>query len=178
MKSSLEDERRALLEQIEASRAVYRRMLTGEPITGRTQSARHAGGLSTEMPAEQSRHNRAMQWIFEHPLQVAAAVALLVLLAPRIAGRTRGLRHREVRRQERALASGGTLRALLTVAAMLLRDPVRLRTVTTVARNAWRWLSHRRPAPVMFTRTTTATSAVTPAATSVVPPPPGGTRLH
>lgn len=170
MKSSLEDERRALLEQIEASRAVYRRMLAGESGTGSTPSVRH----TADTPTELSWRNRTMQWIFAHPLQVAAAVALLVLLAPRIADSTRTAAHRKkARQQERASSSGGTLRALLTVAALLLRDPARLRAATAIVGNAWRWLSRRKAAPVRFTRTMTTAST-----TAAAPSTHAGTRLH
>ncbi len=174
MKSSLEDERRTLLEQIEASRAVYRRMLAGETIAGSRPWVRHAADLHAELPAERSRRNRALQWVYAHPLQVAAAVALLVLLAPRIAGSSRTTaRRKEARQQERALPSGGTLRALLTVAALLLRDPARLRAATAILGNVWRWLSRRKAAPVMFTRTTTTAST-----TAAAPSTHAGTRLH
>lgn len=164
MKSSLENERRALLEQIEASRAVYRRLLAGESLSGSTPSALHA----THSPARLSRRDRVMQWAFAHPLQVATAVALLVLLAPRIVGRTRAAtRRREVRQQESIAPSGGTLRALLTVAALLLRDPARLRTATTVATNTWCWLLRRRHPAEPAVTTTPVTS-----------PAHADTRLH
>lgn len=131
MKPSLEEERRALLEQIEASRAVYRRMLAGEA---------HTAGAS---PGK-----RALQWATEHPAWVAAGVALLVLLAPRVigSGRRAAARRKSARRPPEPPASGGTLRALLTVAALLLRDPARLRAAAAFAGSAWRWMQQRRRA--------------------------------
>ncbi len=147
MKPSLEDERRALLEQIEASRAVYRRMLTDEP----TRSA--ASGTSVR--------SRGMTWMLDHPLWVAGGVALLVLMLPRIAARRRHAAAKQAAQptaQQRAgqsmpemAARGGTLRALLTVAVLLLRDPGRLRAATQVAGSAWQWLQRRRHARVRAT---------------------------
>ena len=141
MKPSLEDERRALLEQIEASRAVYRRMLAGE-----TGTARHAQVRQASHTAGTSSRNRALEWAMAHPLWVAGGVALLVLLLPRAigSGRQAAARRTAARRPSEQVSGGGTLRALLTVAALLLRDPARMRTMTTLAGNAWRWLQGRR----------------------------------
>ncbi len=126
MKPSLEEERRALLEQIEASRAVYRRLLAGEPSGAKVTVTTMRG--------------RSVSWMLAHPLWVAGGVALLVLLMPRIAG---GSRRTAARRPLRA-KGGGTVRALLTVAALLLRNPERLRTATRFAASAWQWLQGRR----------------------------------
>ncbi len=150
MKPSLEEERRALLEQIEASRAVYRRMLANEPGSRGTRASLHLSGHV----AAQSSRNRALQWAMAHPLWVAGGVALLVLLAPRaIVSTRRAAALRKSARQPAAPAtSGGTLRALLTVAALLLRDPARMRAATSLAGSAWHWLKERRraarPAPL------------------------------
>jgi hypothetical protein len=147
MKPSLEDERRALLEQIEASRAVYRRMLTDEP----TRSA--ASGRSVR--------SRGTAWMLDHPLWVAGGVALLVLMVPRIAARRRRSAAKQAAQptaQRRAgqnapemAARGNTLRALLTVAVLLLRDPARLRAAAQVAGSTWQWLQQRRRARVKAT---------------------------
>ncbi len=150
MKPSLEDERRALLEQIEASRAVYRRMLTDSP-TDRTAHGTPA-------------RNRGVAWMLEHPVWVAGGVALLVLLVPRISAHRR---HKAARQQARQRAvermpepaSGGTLRALLTVAALLLRDPARLRAAAQFAGSAWQWLQRRRQARITATPPTYAAPA-------------------
>jgi hypothetical protein len=135
MKPSLEDERRALLEQIEASRAVYRRMLSDEPETGsRTLRRGAAAG------------ERALHWVTGHPLWVAGAVALLVLLAPRMIKRRRRTAHESAVRHhyEPDPRRSGTQRAWLTAAALLLRDPTSLRAVTRFARSAWQWIQRRR----------------------------------
>ncbi len=116
MSVSLEDQRRALLEQIEASRAVYRRMLAGEPVTVRSRMGGSArtestagGAVVTEgssrvgtLPASTPRRtlqggrSKAVQWAMDHPFWVAGAVAMLVLLLPRAAD----ARRRRVGRQE------------------------------------------------------------------------------
>ncbi len=139
MKPSLEDERRALLEQIEASRAVYRRMLAGEPGFRAAHAPAHASSSGTYSPS------RALQWLLAHPLWVAGGVALLVLLAPRIVGGKKRVaaRHGAANRPA-AAAGGGTLRALFTVAALLLRDPTRMRATAKFAGSLWQWLRQRR----------------------------------
>lgn len=158
MKSSLEDERRALLEQIEASRAVYRRMLSDEPGPGMA-SPSHARD-ATRQGRYAGAGTRAMQWMMEHPLWVAGGVALVVLLLPRMTGAgKRDVRRNERRHREPEPRQGGTLRALLTVAALLLRDPARMRAATRIAQTAWQWMQQRRaakapPLPQTATRTT------------------------
>ena len=100
MTPSLEDERRALLEQIEASRAVYRRMLTGESPAGGVRrswmvrppsTAAGSGSIAGQAVATgplpgrplTGGRSKAVQWAMDHPLWVAGGVALLVLLLPR-----------------------------------------------------------------------------------------------
>ncbi len=164
MKPSLEDERRALLEQIEASRAVYRRMLSGEPgdvharsMSGPAQRGIASGGMQGRSPP--------VQWMMEHPLWVAGGVALLVLAAPRLlgAGRHAAQKRRENKRrarQRREQEPGGTARALVTAAMLLLRDPARMRMAARVAGSAWQWLQQRRRPPKTIT-TVTPTARVT-----------------
>ncbi len=127
MSVSLEDQRRALLEQIEASRAVYRRMLAGEQVSADTRIS--VAGSPTSMPDSSIRHrtagslvsgfriytdrntgrtvpgerSQAVQWAMAHPLWVAGGVAMLVLLLPRIADARRRrsqIRSRDQRRRE------------------------------------------------------------------------------
>lgn len=147
MKPSLEDERRALLEQIEASRTVYRRMLADEPL-GATPTGRAAArsGAAGDTAGATSLGQRGMRWMFAHPLWVAGGVALLVLLAPRMMRRRRQAKARELTTpaSTAAMPSGGSWRALLTVTALLLRDPARLRTAMQLSAQAWHWLQRRR----------------------------------
>ncbi len=149
MKSSLEDERRALLEQIEASRAVYRRMLTGEPDASGARPRLHRVAATSASSVSFPR-SRSVQWVLAHPLWVAGGVALLVWLVPRMIGG--GARAAARRRAEQTrpvvTRSEGTLRALLTVTALLLRDPARLRAAAKLARGTWQWLQQRRHARV------------------------------
>ncbi len=174
MSVSLEDQRRALLEQIEASRAVYRRMLTGESPaaserrswTASQPSATAGAGKLTAplsgqplsgqpLPGERSK---AVQWAMDHPLWVAGGVALLVLLLPRaVEARQRRTRNakmqakmqadlpRDAYSQAGARGQGsGAGRALLTAALLLLRDPARLQAAGRLASRAWRWVQSRR----------------------------------
>ncbi len=159
MSVSLEDQRRALLEQIEASRAVYRRMLSGEsaPV-----SLRHTGSprfLSSARPASSGTgmfvgvrwsesRSKAVQWVMAHPLWVASGVALLVWVLPHIKSARRQKKQRAerriVREQEALLRSPGMGRALLTAALLLMRDPGRMQAAGRLARMGWQWLQRRR----------------------------------
>lgn len=173
MKHSLEDERRTLLEQIEASRAVYRRMLAGETgaAAARRSSVRHGLHAGTDGPTmrQKAGQNPAVLWMMDHPLWVAGGVALLVLLAPKLLGTTaavarkrRAARHREQERQAARDASGGTARALATAAVLLLRDPARMRAVARMAGSAWQWIRQQKQKKAARTVTTvTPTTRVT-----------------
>ncbi len=171
MKPSLEDERRALLEQIEASRAVYRRMLAGDdagptPAVPSESAVRRAQG--------DAGRGKAIQWMMDHPLWVAGGVALLVLLAPRVlgAGTQAARRRKQAKRRERERereTGGGTVRALVTAAALLLRDPARMRAALRYGQMAIGWIKERRRAKAVKTQKTI---------TTVTPDTRVTTRLH
>ncbi len=166
MNVSLEDQRRALLEQIEASRAVYRRMLSGETADAslRTLASMRSSGTAAALrsgerirPAGRSAsgrsrpvHQAALQWALDHPILTAASVALLVLAVPRVVAARRQRKQRPTAASERALVAqaqtGGTSRALVTAALLLLRDPARLKAAGRLAGMAWHWLQQRRTA--------------------------------
>jgi hypothetical protein len=102
---SLEEQRNALLEQIHASRAVYRRMLTqGESIE--TASAHEHAAAGTDIREEAAAHatpssasakagrrmadpnfprSMTMRWIMDHPFYTAAAVVGVAMLLPKAA---------------------------------------------------------------------------------------------
>lgn len=153
MKPSLEEERRVLLAQIEASRAVYRRMLTGEPPVSADTDSRvihNAHATSQWTSATGFPRSRSMQWIISHPVGVAAGVALLVWAAPRWWAsrshqhRVKTVREQDVVHERRQPASQGTARALLTASALLLRNPATMRTLSRAAGTVWQWLQQRR----------------------------------
>ena len=154
MKPSLEEERRALLAQIEASRTVYRRMLTG---TVAPDSASSTAVFSSTERASAFPRSHTVRWVMAHPVTVAAGVALLVWVAPRLweqrktasLHRSRKDRRRQSELQgefqhEPASARGGNMRALLTAAALLMRDPTMMRNLTRIAGTAWQWLQQQR----------------------------------
>ncbi len=145
MNPSLEDERRALLEQIEASRAVYRRMLVGED-KPRTAPRSLQGVVKG---AGSGARSAPVQWMMDNPLWVAGGVALLVWAAPRLLGKGKAAARRRERaraeaRARQAQAPSGTGRALLTAAVLLLRNPERLRAAARVAGSVWQWLQRQR----------------------------------
>lgn len=105
---SLEEQRNALLEQIHASRTVYRRMLTqGESIE--TASAHEHAAAGTDIREEDAANSTVkasgsqrtfraqsaesgfprsttMRWVMEHPFYTAAAIVGIAMLIPK-AGR-------------------------------------------------------------------------------------------
>ena len=154
MKPSLEEERRALLAQIEASRTAYRRMLTG---TVAPDSASSTAVFSSTEHASVFPRSRTVRWVMAHPVTVAAGVALLVWVAPRLweqrkatslhrprKDRRRQNDLRDEHQHEHATDRGGNMRALLTAAALLIRDPTTMRNLTRIAGTAWQWLQQQR----------------------------------
>jgi hypothetical protein len=137
MRTSLEEERRLLLEQIEASRAVYRRMLSGQ---GPDRNSTMSEAMMTRQRLHSPRR-QIVQWMVDHPLHVAAGVTLLVWLGPRLIQRIRAQRQKK-RALETSLPNrgGGTVKAIATVLILLLRDPRRLQSTTKLLTTAWRWL--------------------------------------
>lgn len=166
MKPSLEEERRALLAQIEASRAVYRRMLSGAPSdAGSGISPTDPKGMQKGKHSEKIvgfPRSRTMRWMMDHPVAVAASVSLLVWAAPRWwasygrakAGKSLDQLDRPVERSkagknerrqtDRSPPAEGTGRALLTAAALLMRNPATMRTLGRAAGSAWHWFQQRR----------------------------------
>ena len=138
MKISLEEERRALLEEIEARRSLYRRMLSSEGKEQQTASTyRQALGL-----ARPPHHNQFGKWLLDHPLQVAAGVTLLVWLGPRLIRRSQH-RSKAVTRVTTAGKHTDILKSIAGTMMLLLRDPQQMQTTASMVGSAWRWM--RRP---------------------------------
>ncbi len=136
MKTSLEEERRALLEEIEARRALYRRMLSGGSEDYQTTNTRRQA-IGQAIPPH---HNRLGEWLRNHPLQAATGVALLVWLVPRLIRRNQA-RSRNVRQAPAAGQGSGILKAIAAMMMILLRDPRQLQPTASMFGSAWRWLS-------------------------------------
>jgi hypothetical protein len=75
---SLEEERQALLEQIHASRAAYRRMLTEQDEQAQAAAESRLHGIREDPAFPRSR---TIRWIMQHPYISAAAVAGVVGVA-------------------------------------------------------------------------------------------------
>lgn len=135
MRMSLEEERRALLEQIEARRHLYRRMLSGD-IEDRKTTGTHRQAIGHAISPQ---HNRLAQWLLDHPLQVATGVALLVWLGPRLIRRNQ-IRSKTVRQAPPAGQRTDILKAISRMMLLLLRNPRQLQTTASMASNFWRWL--------------------------------------
>ncbi|MES2536978.1 MAG: hypothetical protein V4632_14025 [Pseudomonadota bacterium] len=126
---SLEDERRALLAQIDSSRDMYRRMLNPD-----AAAAHHAPDSRTDLLAHDSfPRSTTVRWILDHPYLSALAVASLVVI---VSSR---------RRIRPAALRAPMVRSLAGMAAMLLRDPTKLRMATNIFSAAAAFLRQRRP---------------------------------
>jgi hypothetical protein len=135
MKTSLEEERRALLEEIEARRSLYRRMLSSESKDRQTANT-HRQDIGQARPP---RHNQLGKWLLDHPAQVAVGVTLLVWLGPRLIRRTPP-HSRAVTRATAPSKHTGILKAVAGTMMLLLRDPRQLHTTASMVGNTWRWM--------------------------------------
>lgn len=125
MRSTLEQEREIILEQIHASREIYRQILT--PKT----AAAHKKMMPPDFP-----RSRTFQWAIDHPWVTTAGIAALIwLLSNRL------LHHRRIKNHTRKNSiSGSPLKALIAISAILLQNPSRLKTVERLAGTVLRWL--------------------------------------
>ena len=137
MRLSLEEERRALLEEIDARRSLYRRMLNGESDDHQTTATRR----QTSGQAMSPRNNQLRQWLLNHPLQVATGVALLVWLGPRLIRRNQA-RPKTVAQMPKAGRRTDIMKAIAGMLMLLRSDPRQLKTTASMVGNAWRWLRH------------------------------------
>ena len=148
MSTTLEDERRALLEQIEASRAVYRRMLSGSSSSG-SKGISHAGsavqgaGLNPTMAADFPR-SHTMRWIIAHRWQLAIGVtAAIILLGP---GRKLANQPAlgKVRSKVRAIPRSGVVHSVVAAGTKLLSNRNSLRVAGKLAGLLLKWMQEQR----------------------------------
>lgn len=176
--TSLEDEKRALLEQIHSSRETYRRMLTKSdtPKRGIVVNNVVNVGQMGDFP-----RSATMQWIVQHPYASAAVVTAVALLGARSAktaiaqrgGRTirqlpgnaaymrsavdndAGRSRRTARTRSSDFAANNTVSkpmaiarsvftGLATAAAMLVRDPKKMRAAANAFSAAAGFVRTRR----------------------------------
>jgi hypothetical protein len=128
---SLEEERRALLAQIEESREAYRHMLHPENTPAGSDASGRPGDLQATEPFPRSA---TVRWIMDHPYLSALAVAsVLIMLRP---PRRMMARAPKVR--------GPMLKGLTAMAAMLLRDPSKLRMAGNIFSAGRNFIRQRR----------------------------------
>lgn len=176
---SLEEERRALLEHIHASRASYRRMLMEIDEEQEARVHHRAEQMAGGDPA--FPRSMTMRWLVAHPYATLAAVALVAAGTP-LAVRAAAKWRREQRMEQesrRFMAAAApvpqpgaaghayyappayvkpssprpavaAIRAAATsltaIAAMVLRDPAKMRMAMGLASNAAAWAKQRRAA--------------------------------
>lgn len=132
MKPSLAQERQALLEQIEASRQRYRRMLADVPMSRRQQASLAFHRTHPDFP-----RSHTLRWVSSHPwLIVAGAGSLLGLAVMRLnakSGISAGIR--------RGVVYKTPLQKIATIGSMLLHHKARLQLAGRLTSKALRWLN-------------------------------------
>jgi len=136
MTSSLENQRRALLEKMEARRAVYQRMLRGDNHNGTFKSQRSRPNTHSPSPLDSG-----LQWVRSHPLLSTVGVALLVALLPRAISTKRHKQYPSHATERPAFARA--IPMVKAAALLLLNDPTRMRMAGYLTRSVWHWLNHR-----------------------------------
>ena len=134
MNPSLEEERRALLEQIAASRAIYRRMLTDSPTTSQAESYPRP-----TMPADFPR-SQAIRWIKNHPWLSACGLAALLWLGP---GRRLARRARAGTRSA-PIPGKSALKGIAAMGALLMRNRASMQALGRIASMALSLMRKRR----------------------------------
>ncbi|MEO0313683.1 MAG: hypothetical protein RI928_139 [Pseudomonadota bacterium] len=135
MSMSLEEERRALLEEIEARRSLYRHMLSGPNEERQIKGPQRQISGHALIP----QHNRVVRWLLDHPWQVTTGVALLVWLGPRLIKRNQSRPNRLAPAQA-AAQRRGLPKAIASMMMIFLKDPRQLQSTASMLRNVWRWL--------------------------------------
>jgi hypothetical protein len=133
MRPTLEEERRALLEQIEASRALYRRMLSKNDKSHIDSASRQDPFITNGFP-----RSHTMRWIIAHRWQLAIGLGALLLLRP-----ARKLTARRAAALP-ARPSGGALKAVAVAGANLLRKRNSLQLAGRLSALLLRWMQQRR----------------------------------
>lgn len=137
MRPTLEEERRALLEQFEASRAVYRRMLSGTRTARITSSLRHTGSASHIAPDFPRSHT--MRWIIAHRWQLAFGAAAFILIRP-----DQRLFNTYAIKKDKPIPRSSALKVLASVGASLLQSRSNLHLAGRLAGMLLRWVQLRR----------------------------------
>jgi len=151
--TSLEEEKRRLLEQLESSRAVYRRMLTNteEPVDT-TGFAPAAYDYAPPISSRNFPKSQTMRVIMDHPYLLAAGAAALILAGRKGLSRRRS-RPKPLYEQDADTSVKKTIAAttfgttLATTAAMLLRNPAQLQAAVRAVMLAMNYYKSRRGNP-------------------------------
>ncbi len=116
MRSVLEQERKSILEQMHASREIYRELLQ-----------KHAG--TSEKKGHFFPRSRTVQWIQAHPLITGTAgVTLLWLMRARFQ-----YKHQLKDRSKKNPAAISPFKLLFAIIAVILQNPSRLNAATHIA---------------------------------------------
>ncbi len=150
---SLEEEKRRLLEQLESSRSVYRRMLTNGEKPAYEEVVPAAYDYAPAEPAEQFPQSQTMRWIVNHPYLLTAGVAILVAAGTKGWSRSRKKPSPPVDEQDsdanlkKGIAATTFGTTLATTIAMMLRNPAQLQAAMRAATLAMNYYKSRRANP-------------------------------
>lgn len=156
---TLEEEKRLLLEQLESSRAVYRRMLTNtddEPVYREAAPVIYDGYTPVNPYPKRFPQSQTMQWIMRNPyLFAAGAVALAVAGKKGLsksAAKSKSQPEQEPDNNNNANLKKGIAAttlgtSLATTAAMVLRNPAQMRAVMRAIGVAFNYYKSRRRDP-------------------------------
>jgi hypothetical protein len=130
MRSALEQERDLILEQIQASREIYRQILA-------TPTSVSATSKRKIMPSDFPR-SRTFRWIIDHPYVTTSAFAALIWL-----GVNRLLKNHSTKYQSKKVARASSpIKALIAVGAILLQNPSRLKIIRRVVGTVLAWIKN------------------------------------
>ena len=137
MRPTLEQERRALLEQFESSRTAYRHMLSGNEPTRKTLNHRQASTNSLLGPDFPRSHT--MRWVIAHRWQLVLGAAAIILIRPGIK-----LANRHNHLKIRALPQNSKVKMFAATGMRLLQSRNSLHVAGRIASIFLRWMQQRR----------------------------------
>lgn len=155
---SLEEEKRRLLEQLENSRAVYRRMLTNseEPVHEETPPVIYEGYAPVSRYSKRFPQSQTMQWVMRNPYLFAAGAVALVAVGKKGLSKSAAKSKKQPEQKpdndnneslKKGIAATTLGTSLATTAAMVLRNPAQMRAVMRAIGVAVNYYKSRRHNP-------------------------------
>lgn len=154
---TLEEEKRRLLEQLENSRAIYRRMLTDSdaPIYDEAHPVIYDSYSPMAAYPRSFPQSQTMRWIMRHPYLFAAGAAALVVAGKKGLGasgkkpakQAASERESEISGVRKGIAATTLGTSLVTTAAMVLKNPAQMQALMRAVGMAVNYYKSRRRDP-------------------------------